>query len=207
MKTEDLIERIAAEPTGPSLAPQKQLALFFALALCAIAAVCLAMFGAPLPALPVTGTASYAMKLGVFMAILAASIAGLFAAGTPGRTITPLAIALCIPFLVIFVLAGTEYAAIGPAGMGSTWARCLLVVGGFGMGGTGLALASARRLAPTRPTLAGFFAGTAGGGLAASAYGLWCPETEAQFLLLWYALPILALGLMGAAIGRHLLRW
>jgi hypothetical protein len=64
-----------------------------------------------------------------------------------------------------------------------------------------------RGLAPTRPWLTGFAAGAFAGGVAATVYGLHCPETTFVFVGLWYTLGIVASGLIGAIIGRFALRW
>lgn len=70
--------------------------------------------------------------------------------------------------------------------------------------GTMLAL---RRMAPTRPTLAGFAAGIMAGSTGAWIYAFACAETGMMFLALWYTLAILVVGAIGAVLGRWLLRW
>jgi hypothetical protein len=64
-----------------------------------------------------------------------------------------------------------------------------------------------RRLAPTRPMAAGFAAGAFAGGLAATVYGLHCPEATFVFVGVWYVLGVLISGLIGSVIGRFALRW
>jgi hypothetical protein len=64
-----------------------------------------------------------------------------------------------------------------------------------------------RQLAPTRPMLAGFAAGAFSGGVAATVYGLHCPEATFVFVGVWYTLGLVASGLIGALIGRFALRW
>ncbi len=64
-----------------------------------------------------------------------------------------------------------------------------------------------RGFAPTRPMLTGLAGGLAAGGLAAFVYGFSCNETAMPFIALWYTLPVLAAGLIGAGIGRFALRW
>lgn len=105
------------------------------------------------------------------------------------------------------LLAGIELSVTGPERIAGTWARCLAAVAGLGLCSSAVIVWAMRRLAPTRPRLAGALAGVTGGGLAASAYALWRPETSAQFLALWYAMPIAALGLLGALTGPRMLRW
>lgn len=64
-----------------------------------------------------------------------------------------------------------------------------------------------RGLAPTRLALTGLMLGLAAGGAGAAAYALHCPEATMPFLAVWYSLGVAASGLLGALLGRRLLRW
>ncbi len=64
-----------------------------------------------------------------------------------------------------------------------------------------------RGLAPTRPALAGAIAGISAGGAGAFVYAFHCDESAMPFVAVWYTLGIAASGLVGAVIGRRLLRW
>ncbi len=64
-----------------------------------------------------------------------------------------------------------------------------------------------RRLAPTRPRLAGAAAGLLASGLGATVYGLFCQETAAAFTAIWYTSAMLVWPAVGALIGPRLLRW
>jgi hypothetical protein len=66
---------------------------------------------------------------------------------------------------------------------------------------------SLRRLAPTRPVIAGLAAGLAAGALGAFVYAFHCDESAAPFVALWYTFGIGLVGLAGAVLGRFLLRW
>jgi hypothetical protein len=70
-----------------------------------------------------------------------------------------------------------------------------------------LSLWMLRWMAPTQPALAGFAAGAFSGGVAATVYGLHCPEATFVFVALWYTLGVVASGLIGAVAGRFVLRW
>lgn len=69
------------------------------------------------------------------------------------------------------------------------------------------AILALRRLAPANPTLAGFAAGIMAGGAGAWVYSFACGENGMMFLALWYTLGILIVGVLGAVLGRLLLRW
>ncbi|HEY9009836.1 MAG TPA: DUF1109 domain-containing protein [Devosia sp.] len=64
-----------------------------------------------------------------------------------------------------------------------------------------------RRLAPTNLPAAGFAAGLLAGAAGAWVYAFHCTESGLPFITLWYTTGILAAALIGAALGRWLLRW
>jgi hypothetical protein len=68
-------------------------------------------------------------------------------------------------------------------------------------------LFSLRRLAPTRPILAGAAAGLVAGAAGAFVYAFHCDESAAPFVALWYTFGIAVVGLAGAVLGRFALRW
>ncbi|MGH6956570.1 MAG: NrsF family protein, partial [Caulobacteraceae bacterium] len=69
------------------------------------------------------------------------------------------------------------------------------------------ALWTIRRMAPTRPALAGAAAGFFAGAVAATVYGFFCTETSAAFVVAWYTLGIAVCAGFGALIGGRALRW
>ena len=64
-----------------------------------------------------------------------------------------------------------------------------------------------RRLAPTNLTLAGFASGLAAGAASCWVYAFHCGESGLPFITIWYTAGILVVALIGAALGRYLLRW
>ena len=66
---------------------------------------------------------------------------------------------------------------------------------------------SLRALAPTRPSLAGALAGCLAGAAGTFIYAFHCTESAAPFVAIWYTLGIAAMGLLGALLGRLMLRW
>ncbi len=66
---------------------------------------------------------------------------------------------------------------------------------------------SLRQLAPTRLTLAGASAGLLAGAVGAWVYAFHCNEDAMPFMAIWYTLGVAASGLLGAVLGRWLLRW
>jgi len=66
---------------------------------------------------------------------------------------------------------------------------------------------SLRGLAPTRPRIAGLAGGLLAGAAGAFIYAFHCDESAAAFVALWYTIGIVAVGALGALLGRILLRW
>jgi hypothetical protein len=66
---------------------------------------------------------------------------------------------------------------------------------------------SLRALGPTRLTLAGAVAGILAGAAGTVIYAVHCTEIAAPFVAIWYTLGIAAMGLLGALLGRLMLRW
>lgn len=69
------------------------------------------------------------------------------------------------------------------------------------------AVLAMRAMAPTRLAMAGAAAGLLAGGLSAIVYGLYCQESAAPFVAVWYSLGIAASAAAGALLGPRFLRW
>jgi hypothetical protein len=58
-----------------------------------------------------------------------------------------------------------------------------------------------------KPAFAGAAAGLLTAGLAATVYGLHCPEHTVAFVAVWYTLSMGLVAALGAALGRFAFRW
>ena len=114
---------------------------------------------------------------------------------------------LTIAALAVMQLMRTPANAMSVAMMGATWDRCPWRILALSLPGLVVVLAGMRRFAPTKPALAGAGAGIFIGGIAATVYGLYCQETAAPFVAIWYSLGIALSGLIGAGAGARVLRW
>lgn len=90
---------------------------------------------------------------------------------------------------------------------GHSWHSCSRNIMTLGLPMLALGLWAVRGMAPTRPIAAGFATGLFAGGVAATVYGLHCPENTFTFVALWYSLGVLLLAALGALLGRWVLRW
>jgi hypothetical protein len=142
---------------------------------------------------------------------LLGGVATLALARPDGRTRWPWYVALALLALLVigafYQLARAEPDDMMPLIVGGSSLVCpwrIVVLGLPILLGAILAL---RRLAPRNPTQAGFAAGIMAGGAGAWVYSFACAETGMMFLALWYTLGILIVGVIGAVLGRLLLRW
>lgn len=211
MSTDELIARLAAAGRTPARVPWL---LAVAVGVGAIAAVgmALAIWG-PRPDLALAlGTAGFWMKAGYAAALALAGGLAVERLGRPGEhTRRGMVLAglatLTVLALAMRELAGLPLEAWAAAARGHSWQVCSLRIAAVSLPGFVAALWALRRMASTRPRLAGAAAGLMAGGLGAAAYSLTCTETAAVFLASWYSLGMAAWTAVGAMIGPRLLRW
>jgi hypothetical protein len=213
MKTDTLIERLS-ENAAPVRAGGAWRALSLGLAggCAASFALMIAWLGIRPDLMIAMGTAAYWMK---FFYTLLFAVAGLWTLerlSRPGAATRAQMILEALPFAVLSAWSAMRLTmapapARMPMLMGAShqvcpWRIAILALPVF----VGV-FWSLRRLAPTRPWLAGAAAGVLAGAAGAFIYAFHCDENAAAFVALWYTIGILAVGAMGALLGRFLLRW
>jgi hypothetical protein len=212
MKTADLISALAADTTPVAPAPVKgSLAAASLLGTIVAGVVLVGWFGLRPLGLGLQSGAFW-MKAGYTLALaLAGFLLACRFAKPEGRSGRVLAIALLAAAVMIGLsaieLSHTEPGAIKPLMMGQSWSVCSLRILALSIPVYLGSILVLRRLAPTRLASAGAAAGLLAGGLGASIYGLYCGETAATFVVIWYTLGIAASAAIGAVIGARLLRW
>jgi hypothetical protein len=95
----------------------------------------------------------------------------------------------------------------GTTAVGANWWHCLTLVPAFGIVPLAIGLWGIRQGASTRPMLSGFLTGLFAGGVAATFYAANCTDDSPLFVVVWYPIGILGLGIVGAFAGRTVLRW
>ncbi|HEV7138556.1 MAG TPA: DUF1109 domain-containing protein [Steroidobacteraceae bacterium] len=212
MRTADLIELLAhdVQATPPGGVSRKLAAALAAGALVTLAIVALWLRCQPLLAVaqqPWFWTKIiYTGLLTVAGAVLVRRLA--VPAAKTGAA--PAAAALVV--LAMLALAAVEIFTAAPGErlalwLGHSWKICSPLILLLAIPIYAFLVAALRRLAPTRPARAGAAAGFAAGALAATLYGLHCPEQGAAFVVTWYTLGIAAATAFGAITGARLLRW
>lgn len=91
--------------------------------------------------------------------------------------------------------------------LGSSWTVCARNIAILSLPVFAALFWSLRELAPTRLTLAGATAGVLAGAVGTFVYAFHCTESAAPFVAIWYTLGMAVMGVLGAILGRFLLRW
>ncbi len=212
MRTADLIDILARDvrPTPPGAANRKLLAALVAGGLVTLAIVALGLRCQPL--LAVAQQPWFWMKAAYTGLLTVAGTVIVRRLSVPGSRIGAAPVAAALIILVMLALGAGQILSAAQAGrvalwLGHSWKVCSPLILLLAVPIYACLIAAIRKLAPTRPALTGAAAGFAAGALAATLYGLHCPEQAAAFVATWYTLGIGAATAFGAIAGRRLLRW
>ncbi len=212
MRTADLIELLARDvrATAPGAVDRRLLAALAGGGLVTLAIVVLGLHCQPLLAAAQQPwfwmKAAYTGLLTVSGAIIVRRLS------VPGARLGAAPVAAALIVLAMAALGTGQMIAAAPAGrlalwLGHTWRICSPLILLLALPIYACLIAAIRRLAPTRLALTGAAAGFVAGALAATLYGLHCPEQAAAFVATWYTLGIAAATALGALTGGRLLRW
>jgi hypothetical protein len=210
MRTDELIRTLAADAgasRGRLLAPRLALAALIAAA--AWLALMIPMYGMPATAAP---HGWFWMKNAYSLVLALAGLAAAAQLARPGGRMN-WAIWLAVGAVAILSAMAMRETMMAPPGdvaalwMGSTATVCVPRILIFAAPTFVASFWLMRRMAPTRPALAGAAAGFFAGAVGAATYGMWCQESAAAFVVLWYTAGIAVTAAFGAAVGRLALRW
>lgn len=213
MRTDDLISALSTDlpPTSAARLRRRMLVWLVPAAVLALAGVWLALgFRSDLAA-AMLGPMFWA-KAAYTVAAAAAGFWLLERAGRPGAKVRgPLILlgliasaAVLAGWITLISMPEAERMA---AVMGGSARVCPTNVAGLSLLAAPFVVFAARGFAPLRPGLAGAAAGLLTGGLAATVYGLHCPEHTAAFVAVWYTLGMTIPVAVGAVLGRFVWRW
>lgn len=211
MKTETLIEALIADRTVKSSPMRKALAGALGLgALVSLAAFLMALgvradIGAAL--------ATWRFDLKIVLVLVALGLAFSLClslsrpvtSGHPGRRM--LVLAALAAAAVAIELAALPSAAWATRLVGSNALVCLTAIQALALGPLASVLFILRAGAPASPALAGGAAGLLAAAAGASLYAFHCFDDSPLFVVTWYALAAVPVVIVGAIVGRRLLRW
>ncbi|MEM5439507.1 DUF1109 domain-containing protein [Paraburkholderia diazotrophica] len=216
MKTEEFIVMLADGPRAPSRSAVA-CRLGGGVAFSVVAALLMLAFvvpgGIPVQALIARlALTMFWLKVALPLSIAIAAVCVASRLSQPGVRVGRAWHGLLAPFIVVWLVAlatlvATSADSRGALILGHTWRTCSLNIALLSIPALFTLLRAMRRLAPTRPALAGAATGLLAGAIGALTYCLRCPEMEAPFWATWYLLGMSAPTLAGALLGRRLMRW
>jgi hypothetical protein len=213
MQTDELIALMAADAAPVArFAPARRLALGAGAGAIVVLLLVKVWLGLRPDLAEAAGGAFFWIKAAYTAALGVAGFWAVERLGRPGvsaKRAAGLGAAVFLLFVCVALVQG--FSLSGPARLialeGVSWTVCTRNIAILAAPLLAITLLILRQLAPTRPTLAGCAAGAFSGGLAATLYGLHCPEATFVFIALWYTLGVAVSAGIGAALGRWTLRW
>jgi len=213
MQTDDLISSLTADfkPTPPGAA-ERRLLLAVAAGAGVAFVIMLLWLGLRPDLAEAVRTPLFWVKLLYPSALATAAFFLIDRLSRPGARVGRLWLALAAPAAVVVALALGQLMLAAPDERLSIWvgqsaAKCPWRVLTLSIPTFVALMWAFRRLAPTRPGLAGLASGLGAGAVGAAVYALACDETAPAFLATWYSLGIVMAGAIGAVVGKRLLRW
>jgi hypothetical protein len=211
VKTDDLISVLAADTMRPRQSARVLLLALIPALLVGVTLIWMSIgFRADLATAMVTPLSVMRIVLSGGLGIVALRIAYLLTRpeGREAARFWPLALigVVALGLWVASYLA-TPAEARQMAIQGKTMVDCLTLIPILSILPVASVFMMLRQGATTAPAMAGFVAGLAGSGLAASIYALHCIEDSPLFYVTWYGLAIIGVTLVSTALGPRLLRW
>ena len=213
MQTDDLIAHLTGE-----LAPVRGaevvriLATGLALGLLGSALLMAVTIGIRPDIIPAMGGGAFWLKFTYTLVIAILGLKLVERMGRPGTDATWPALLIAVPVLTLLSMMAMQLMPADSATrhtllMGHSADVCSVLIAGLALPLFAGLFWALRQLAPTRLTEAGAAAGLLAGSAAATIYAFHCTESTATFIAIWYTAGIALTTLMGAALGRVLLRW
>lgn len=212
MRTNDLVHALVADRGAVQAPLGRALALAIALGF-AMSAILFWVALGPRPDIAtVAVTVRFDLKIVQALLLATTAIALVLRLAQPGAS-TDLQKALLAAAPVLLIIAVVTELLIVPASqwqaklVGSNSRICLTAIPLLSLPLLAALLLALRHGASTSRAAAGAAAGLVAGGLSAALYATHCTDDSPLFVAVWYPIAIGAVTILGAALGRSLLRW
>jgi hypothetical protein len=212
MRTEQLIDALAADQGTRAAPPARMLAWALAAGFIVAAAMFAILLGPRSDFMTALTSPRFLLKFVETGALAATAIALALRLMRPGASIAAPIAGLAAAPAIVMIAVLTELVLVPPDQwssrlVGSNSRICLTYIPLLALPLLAAALYAMRQGAPTRPRLAGAVAGLLAGGLAATLYAAQCTDDSPLFVATWYTLAIAFLTLLGGLLGARVLRW
>lgn len=210
MKTDELIDALAAQPPERRMSIPRTFARALACGLCVAISLWLALGSRNL--LVAAASIRFDVKLLSTLSLAVAAGGLMLRMARPGAPVGNWLKALLVAPGVVALAVIAELAATTP---GTWWPRlvgtnaleCLTFIPLLSAAPLVGLLLAMRQAAPTEPGLAGAVCGLSAGGFAGFFYAMHCPDDSPLFLATWYTIAIAGVTLIGGVAGSRILRW
>ena len=213
METGKLIDLLAREPAPvPAGGLRRRLAIALLVGGVGALLMMLAYLGIRPDLSQAARTPMFWVKLGLPVSLLAVALLATARLARPGVRLGRAGVVALVPVALIWMLGAVMLLEAGPGArvamlLGATWKVCPFNIAMLSIPAFVAAFWVMKDMAPTRPRVAGAFAGLFAGTIGAAIYCLHCPEMAPPFLGTWYLLGMLIPTAVGALAGPRLLRW
>jgi hypothetical protein len=212
MRTDDFVHALAADRTPAHMSMGRQFAVALAIGFVTSALLFWVTLGPRPDIAAAVMTVRFDFKITEALLLAATAIALALRLAQPGAATALQKRVLCLAPALLAVAVIAELCAV-PASqwqaklVGSMSVMCLTAVPLLSLPLLAAMLLALRQAAPTKRGTAGAVAGLVAGGLAAALYGTQCIDDSPLFVATWYTLSIGMVTVVGAVLGRRLLRW
>jgi hypothetical protein len=211
MDTNELVRSLAADHSWRARPVGAVLAIALALALPVTAVMFAISLGMRSDFMPAMRNPFFMLKFVVTIALAIASVALVVRLVRPAAPVHRAWWLLAIPIGLLVAgiaadLALPQTSAWTARLIGSSALICLTAIPMLSLPLLIAALIGLRHGATTRPMLTGAVAGLVAGGIAATFYAAHCIDDSPLFVTTWYALALAQVSLVGALLGRWMLR-
>lgn len=213
MKTDELINALAADAAASEPPIGRTIAVAVALGAIAAAAVFLMIAGVRADfGFVATHSWRFVLKFVFTLAVLIPALALVRRLARPDGDASSLWMWLALPAALMASAAGYELIDAGAASVSGivflpNWSKCLVLIPTLSITPLAAILYALKSGAPANPALAGAVGGLLSGAIGATLYASHCDADSPLFVAVWYPLGIAAMTALGALIGSRLLRW
>lgn len=211
MKTDDLIRALSNDGKSPW-----RVGNLLTIGLLAAVPVSVVLFFVEMGVRPDIATAIqnpfFDLKFAVTISLALSAVALSLHLSRPEATLRGVVLILAFPLGLLMAGIAVEMMLPQPVSwisrlVGTNSRICLTAIPVLSMPFLAAALVALRHGAPSRPALAGAFAGLLSAGLAATLYAAHCTDDSPLFVATWYTLATLLVVAIGALVGSRILRY
>jgi len=212
MDTDDLIRTLAADNDTHEGPVSNMLLVALLLAAPVSAAMLLAELGMRKDFMTAIGNPFFDLKFAVTIALAGAAIAISLHLSRPEASLGRWAWLLAIPVGLLGIGIMGEMMMPNRAPMttrliGTNSRVCMIAIPLLSLPLLAAALQTLRRGAPSRPAVAGAFAGLLSAGLGATLYASHCTDDSPLFVATWYTIAVAFVAAIGALAGSRVLKF